>query len=767
MVPGTDDLTKSSMIAAEYSWKVDYIGKVAEALWTYLAGLDASVTNPYARYASIVQSSGTGKSRAVDEMSKTHFVIPINLRAPPTTGYPPSDGDLERFLCQTEGQLQQDRYMLFRAFLQALFQTTVRALNNELDLDSSEEIFKDSDRPEEIARKFRNHMSSRMSVNGHGEYRIRFYKEVVRVTTNILASGRFKIPSPNLNIATPKQSNPASTTKTQTEAQRALQELVDRLMKAVPRSSDYPNPLVIIAFDEAQTLTGAVMRTNAPVWSNFTELRRALRHHISNPSLLALFLSTTGKIDQFASSGSRDYSARFYLGNFSAYHPFVDLGFDQLAKRLKFDGTEDLSHATTIEFIASYGRPLWGTIFSSADSSAKEIKDSIVKYGAMKLLGGKPITNITHLEEEQKLACLSQRVPIEFNSTSYIAQSQEQQQVEGHMRICLKVDAGFESMVTTSPSEPLLSEAAYYTMCHFQMDCPAAFKGILSGFSVHKGDRGEMLVLLLLMMARDQAVGPSKSRPYAGFGCSCTVPDFLKALFGPKQEKILSAQGMVLTAKQCKQHRESLGVTFKDTTVYCTHWLKLHQPEIVSTYYLVRLFARGAAVLCGNNHPGIDGVMPYLYKGTTLTASNIGAILWQSKNDEKYGKNPQVDLFTSMDPHSTGLFDEPTDVPVIRIVFALAAKEPSIEIVTTGESKSGKKFTTYDIWVAGLGPEIFGVVTDESVWKALLDASHGWRDIYTGVNPVQARIRMSMNPGMAEDKSFWDSWVATNAKEKI
>ena len=65
---------------------VDYIGEVAEALWTYLTRLDASVTGLYARYAGIVQSSGTGKSRAVDEMSKTHFVIPINLRAEGTTG---------------------------------------------------------------------------------------------------------------------------------------------------------------------------------------------------------------------------------------------------------------------------------------------------------------------------------------------------------------------------------------------------------------------------------------------------------------------------------------------------------------------------------------------------------------------------------------------------------------------------------------------------------------------------------------------------------
>ena len=34
----------------------------------------------YARYCSIVQSSGMGKSRLLDEFSKEHFLIPINLR---------------------------------------------------------------------------------------------------------------------------------------------------------------------------------------------------------------------------------------------------------------------------------------------------------------------------------------------------------------------------------------------------------------------------------------------------------------------------------------------------------------------------------------------------------------------------------------------------------------------------------------------------------------------------------------------------------------
>ncbi len=65
--------------AVERSWKADYIGEGS------LSALAKHVENQmksklYARYCSIVQSSGMGKSRLLDEFSKAHFLIPINLR---------------------------------------------------------------------------------------------------------------------------------------------------------------------------------------------------------------------------------------------------------------------------------------------------------------------------------------------------------------------------------------------------------------------------------------------------------------------------------------------------------------------------------------------------------------------------------------------------------------------------------------------------------------------------------------------------------------
>jgi hypothetical protein len=42
--------------------------------------------DPYARYYSIVQSSGMSKSHLLDELSKSRFMIPTNLRKGGSTG---------------------------------------------------------------------------------------------------------------------------------------------------------------------------------------------------------------------------------------------------------------------------------------------------------------------------------------------------------------------------------------------------------------------------------------------------------------------------------------------------------------------------------------------------------------------------------------------------------------------------------------------------------------------------------------------------------
>ena len=58
----------------------------------------------YARMISIIQSSGMGKSRLLDEMSKRFLTVSFALRGPDDTGLPPGDDEIRGFLIQTSGK---------------------------------------------------------------------------------------------------------------------------------------------------------------------------------------------------------------------------------------------------------------------------------------------------------------------------------------------------------------------------------------------------------------------------------------------------------------------------------------------------------------------------------------------------------------------------------------------------------------------------------------------------------------------------------------
>ena len=60
----------------------------------------------------------------------------------------------------------------------------------------------------------------------------------------------------------------------------------------------------------------------------------------------------------------------------------------------------------------------WGTILAYKDSKGNDIKKDIVELAAMKILGGKSFDSATGLDEDQKFACLCQRLPIERSLVS-------------------------------------------------------------------------------------------------------------------------------------------------------------------------------------------------------------------------------------------------------------------------------------------------------------------------------------------------------------
>jgi len=90
---------------------------------------------------------------------------------------------------------------------------------------------------------------------------------------------------------------------------------------------------------------------------------------------------------------------------------------------------------------------------------------------------------------------------------------------------------------------------------------------------------------------------------------------------------------------------------------------------------------------------------------------------------------------------------------IIRIVFALAAKEPSLKVVMVRSTDGSAN----DIWCSGLFPDILVPVHKKKhgIWQALL---HGWQEIYSGKDVPQG-LRRPMDPGAALDRDYWSQWT--------
>ena len=384
-----------------------------------------------------------------------------------------------------------------------------------------------------------------------------------------------------------------------------------------------------------------------------------------------------------------------------------------------------------------------------------DTKDEIIRFAAGKLLNAD--YTIEELSNDQILACLSQRLPIEFQSTNYAAQASERKQVEGHMRVCLKVDAAFETMTTTSSSEPLLSEAAYFIMQKSSFNAVKALKSVMESFAISKGDRGEFLVLLLFTLARDVAVGlPDEfGRPFdenRWFGLS----DFLCDQVFPVPD--VSSD---LMNKESIDAIRNLGKDFPHAQLHFNHFVKVHEQKAIDITSLLLLLGRGAGVLCANNQRSIDSVIPFLQDGTALSRQNGGFILVQMKNDTKFSNVPQDELFTVMDPYKLGILEPGDDaVPLIKIVFALAAKTPYLNVVRHGPTQDYDAVVS-EIWCAGVSPDILGPVQgpDVGIWDALLQASYGWKDLYKMESKALGDLRRSAAPGAALDDGHWAHWA--------
>jgi hypothetical protein len=380
------------------------------------------------------------------------------------------------------------------------------------------------------------------------------------------------------------------------------------------------------------------------------------------------------------------------------------------------------------------------------------------------------------------------------------------EQVEKYMRVCILIHKGFETAVTISPSEPLLAEAArQYMSTHSSFNMPASLLEHLTTMGLDKGDQGELVAQILLILAADKAceehlaiagkqlcepTAGSEDQPILEMPVVSTVPRafsvelFIKALLEEQWHgNVLSsfpAKWRTKTESNCK-----FQTAFKDTKVYFTHFVRLDDPEVVNREFLWRLAIRGCIALCANCQDGFDIIAPLVFGTGRLCRTNISALFVQVQNDKRFKVQPNTKLFDLMNPYLVRFFDinEKEPLPIIRMVFSLGSPTAAVEVLPqyveqlprkakTAARKAVQKsprFTSYDIWCAKASSETFGVIKieDEQNYARLLKADKVFPQAYCselGIEEVESNKR-SMNPGTSVDAAHWASFCGANTPQ--
>jgi len=337
-----------------------------------------------------------------------------------------------------------------------------------------------------------------------------------------------------------------------------------------------------------------------------------------------------------------------------------------------------------------------------------------VDFAIQKLLGGfnnlGPVSSDGHLD--RTFACLSVRVPLDFNFSHSNACHLVRKQIERHMRLCTVTTCGFELLLTTTGSEPLLAEAAFAAMTKSHYSPIHHLSLHMDNNCIDVGERGELVAALLVMQARDALASASTSR-------WVSVGDFMTSLLGASARIDSALPSFALD----QDERKPLAKIFEDSRIWFNHVLKIRNQDLINVRYLWRFITRGAMILCANCTRGVDLVVPICYSGNVLSRRTVTAILIQVKNDTHFGQSPKGRLFEGMVPLLINLFDQ-APLPIIRMVFALASKKSPVKYVPRCQDwlEDEKHFTSYDIWCAGTFPETFPIINDDGIaYVKLLD----------------------------------------------
>ncbi|KAG9080407.1 hypothetical protein FRC06_006625, partial [Ceratobasidium sp. 370] len=135
------DVGGDQLLATERAWNEPYVGSAPSLLRKAIDQMNAQrADKDYANFLPIIQSSGMGKSRTVDELARQVFTLPFNIRpAADKTGYPGADSAIRDWLSSTRFDASWVR-MRYRIFFEEACKTVYGVVEKWPSYNSPEEL---------------------------------------------------------------------------------------------------------------------------------------------------------------------------------------------------------------------------------------------------------------------------------------------------------------------------------------------------------------------------------------------------------------------------------------------------------------------------------------------------------------------------------------------------------------------------------------------------------------------------------------------------
>ncbi|QRV97548.1 G2/mitotic-specific cyclin cdc13 [Ceratobasidium sp. AG-Ba] len=620
-----------------------------------------SANRPYSWSISVIQSSGTGKSRMMEEAAKTLFTIPINIRpvldnasSSHKKTFPPPDVGIRKFFDDRKNESDERQKLAYALLLWSLFDEA-RKLVERLWPNMTKE---------DLAQAWAEYLKEGQKEEEAGPNRRGFFADAIR-------------------------------------------EANTREAKSNRRKN-----AVLVYFDEAHALTSIPDTGSMATRSAYHNLGTVISR-LKSCSLFFVFLSTNLHLEGFAPPPSHYPSDRITEGS-QLIPPFNELPFDLYRKdALRDIGPLTLENMCKTELIVGFGRPLWYSFYKAYPSG------EFFEFAMDKLVA----SGIRCKEEDARIAAIAVRIMVSFNNAHPTGRAVQLRLTESNMLVVYSIPRNRSRMHTGYPSEPVLAEVAgRYFREPGRLGLPQEGPSILAngckkGY-LARGERGEVTGQFIVTSAYEDALdrylGPPASYPPELLRHHHPVPltYLIDALFQEKHHHCIR-NATPITAKN---GAKTLEQAFTESYVFFSHFAPARDTEMIGPFGLASALTRGMALLDKENQESIDAVIP-VHMGpltTPISPATTSAINLQFKN-RKQAAQCSVDRKITVPD---------TNVPTISIVFEFGVKGDKSGTVaikqrsprTVGRNGGSTQLNDhhYHITAYGCNSKVFGTIRPDT-----------------------------------------------------